>query len=63
MRQYAGFSSVNESNKRYLKLIESGVSGLSIAFLKTALPPSPPAMIFNNSCGVRLNFSPAKFII
>ena len=32
MRQYAGFSSVNESNKRYLKLIESGVSGLSIAF-------------------------------
>ena len=32
MRQYAGFSSVNESNKRYLKLIENGVSGLSIAF-------------------------------
>ena len=32
MRQYAGFSSVTESNKRYLKLIENGVSGLSIAF-------------------------------
>ena len=32
MRQYAGFSSVNESNKRYLKLIENGVSGLSVAF-------------------------------
>jgi len=32
MRQYAGFSSVNESNKRYLKLIKNGVSGLSVAF-------------------------------
>ena len=32
MRQYAGFSSVKESNKRYLKLLENGVSGLSIAF-------------------------------
>ncbi|HIF29762.1 MAG TPA: methylmalonyl-CoA mutase [Candidatus Marinimicrobia bacterium] len=32
MRQYAGFSSVSESNKRYLSLLESGVSGLSIAF-------------------------------
>ena len=32
MRQYAGFSSVEESNKRYLNLLENGVSGLSIAF-------------------------------
>ena len=32
MRQYAGFSSVTESNKRYLKLIQNGVSGLSVAF-------------------------------
>ena len=32
MRQYAGFSSVDESNKRYLKLIQNGVSGLSVAF-------------------------------
>ena len=32
MRQYAGFSSVDESNKRYLKLIKNGVSGLSVAF-------------------------------
>ena len=32
MRQYAGFSSVTESNKRYLKLIKNGVSGLSVAF-------------------------------
>ena len=32
MRQYAGFSSVSESNKRYLKLIQNGASGLSVAF-------------------------------
>ena len=32
MRQYAGFSSVKESNKRFLSLLESGVSGLSVAF-------------------------------
>ena len=32
MRQYAGFSSVSESNGRYLSLLESGVSGLSVAF-------------------------------
>jgi len=32
MRQYAGFSSVTESNKRYLKLIKNGASGLSVAF-------------------------------
>jgi methylmalonyl-CoA mutase N-terminal domain/subunit len=32
MRQYSGFSSVSESNKRYIKLIENGVSGLSVAF-------------------------------
>ncbi len=32
MRQYAGFSSVSESNQRYLSLLESGVSGLSVAF-------------------------------
>ena len=32
MRQYAGFSSVSESNERYLSLLESGVNGLSVAF-------------------------------
>ena len=32
MRQYAGFSSVSESNERYLSLLDSGVSGLSVAF-------------------------------
>ena len=32
MRQYAGFSSAEESNKRYQFLLKEGVSGLSIAF-------------------------------
>ena len=32
MRQYAGFSSAEESNKRYHYLISQGVSGLSVAF-------------------------------
>ena len=32
MRQYAGFTSAKESNKRYHSLLEQGVMGLSIAF-------------------------------
>ena len=32
MRQYAGFSSAKESNRRYRFLLESGQSGLSVAF-------------------------------
>tara|TARA_B100000929_G_scaffold115200_1_gene91403 strand:- start:237 stop:1730 length:1494 start_codon:yes stop_codon:yes gene_type:complete len=32
MRQYAGFSSAEESNKRFKFLLEQGVSGLSVAF-------------------------------
>jgi len=32
MRQYAGFASAEESNKRYQYLLEQGVMGLSIAF-------------------------------
>jgi methylmalonyl-CoA mutase, N-terminal domain len=32
MRQYAGFSTAEESNKRYLYLLSQGVSGLSVAF-------------------------------
>ena len=32
MRQYAGFTSAEESNKRYRYLIEEGVTGLSVAF-------------------------------
>jgi methylmalonyl-CoA mutase N-terminal domain/subunit len=32
MRQYAGFSTAEESNKRYKYLLSQGVSGLSVAF-------------------------------
>ncbi len=32
MRQYAGFGSAAESNKRYKYLLESGTTGLSVAF-------------------------------
>ena len=32
MRQYAGFSTAEESNKRYHYLLSQGVSGLSVAF-------------------------------
>ena len=32
MRQYAGFTSAGESNKRFLRLLEDGVTGLSVAF-------------------------------
>src|SRR6185312_10629078 len=32
MRQYAGFSTAEESNRRYHYLISQGVSGLSVAF-------------------------------
>ena len=32
MRQYAGFTSPEESNKRYIKLLDEGARGLSVAF-------------------------------
>ncbi len=32
MRQYAGFSSAAESNRRYRYLLEQGTTGLSVAF-------------------------------
>src|SRR6478609_6341 len=32
MRQYAGFSTAEESNKRYRLLLERGTTGLSVAF-------------------------------
>jgi methylmalonyl-CoA mutase, N-terminal domain len=32
MRQYAGFASAKESNRRYHELIEAGTTGLSVAF-------------------------------
>ena len=32
MRQYAGFATAEESNRRYRYLLANGVSGLSVAF-------------------------------
>src|SRR5262245_41223632 len=32
MRQYAGFGTAEESNKRYRYLLEQGITGLSVAF-------------------------------
>src|SRR5579872_2655296 len=32
MRQYAGFSTAEESNKRYHYLLKQGTTGLSVAF-------------------------------
>ncbi|HQT91776.1 MAG TPA: methylmalonyl-CoA mutase family protein, partial [Candidatus Kryptobacter bacterium] len=32
MRQYAGFGSAEESNKRYRYLLDQGITGLSVAF-------------------------------
>jgi len=32
MRQYAGFSTANETNQRFKLLLESGQTGLSVAF-------------------------------
>jgi methylmalonyl-CoA mutase, N-terminal domain len=42
MRQYAGFGSAEESNKRYRYLLEQGTTGLSVAFdLPTQLGLDP----------------------
>ncbi len=42
MRQYAGFGSAAESNRRYRYLLEQGISGLSVAFdLPTQLGLDP----------------------
>ena len=49
MRQYAGFGTAEESNRRYRYLLSQGITGLSVAFdLPTQLgldpdTPSPPA--------------------
>ena len=32
MRQYAGFTTAEESNKRFQYLLDHGVTGLSVAF-------------------------------
>src|SRR6185295_1973013 len=48
MRQYAGFGSAAESNRRYRYLLERGTTGLSVAFdLPTQIgydSDDPPAM-------------------
>src|ERR1700679_2709625 len=45
MRQYAGFSSAEESNKRYHYLLSQGTMGLSVAFdLPTQLGLDPDHM-------------------
>ena len=38
MRQYAGFATAEESNKRYRYLLDQGTTGLSVAF---DLPETP----------------------
>src|SRR5258708_21074279 len=47
MRQYAGFSTAADSNRRYRQLIAAGTTGLSVAFdLPTPMgshPDPPPA--------------------
>ena len=65
MRQYAGFSSVTESNKRYLKLIENGVSGLSVAFdLPTQMGyDSDDDMSFGEVGKSVFQFQPLKILI
>src|SRR5689334_7400867 len=46
MRQYAGFGSATETNKRYRFLLEQGQTGLSVAFdLPTQMGHDPDAPI------------------
>src|SRR5580704_7960112 len=46
MRQYAGFATAKESNRRYLELIEAGTTGLSVAFdLPTQMTINAPAAV------------------
>ena len=52
MRQYAGFTSAEESNKRYQYLIEQGVAGLSIAFdLPTQIGYDPDHIMSKGEVG------------
>src|SRR5260370_831968 len=46
MRQYAGFSTAADSNRRYHQLIEAGTTGLSVAFdLPTQMGYDPDAPV------------------
>jgi methylmalonyl-CoA mutase N-terminal domain/subunit len=52
MRQYAGFASAAESNKRYHQLIEAGTTGLSVAFdLPTQMGHDSDATIAHGEVG------------
>ena len=52
MRQYAGFTSAEESNKRYQYLIKQGVAGLSIAFdLPTQIGYDPDHIMSKGEVG------------
>lgn len=52
MRQYSGFSSAEESNRRYRYLLEQGTSGLSVAFdLPTQMGYDSDAAIADGEVG------------
>src|SRR5512138_3550522 len=52
MRQYAGFGSAAETNKRYRFLLEQGQTGLSVAFdLPTQMGYDPDASIARGEVG------------
>ena len=52
MRQYAGFTSAEESNKRYKYLISQGVAGLSVAFdLPTQIGYDPDHVMSEGEVG------------
>jgi methylmalonyl-CoA mutase N-terminal domain/subunit len=52
MRQYAGFASATESNRRYHQLIEAGTTGLSVAFdLPTQMGHDSDAEISHGEVG------------
>ncbi len=52
MRQYAGFSTASESNKRYRYLLERGTTGLSVAFdLPTQIGMDSDALLARGEVG------------
>jgi methylmalonyl-CoA mutase, N-terminal domain len=52
MRQYAGFGSAQESNRRYRYLLENGTTGLSVAFdLPTQLGMDPDDPLASGEVG------------
>ena len=52
MRQYAGFGSAPETNKRYRYLLEHGQTGLSVAFdLPTQMGYDPDAALARSEVG------------